>query len=298
MIAILISTFERQEKLARWTADRISNSWQNHPPVLFGGLPVGDKDSLGFEGDAADWMSVNLQAVERLRGKGFTHAYLILDDHPPVGLCHAGYLNVRLPQLAKKHDAASIALLGYGQHRRLEGEPMGPEEDFLEHTPASYRWKFSLHPALWNLKDLQTLLECRMESYSGKDRTPWNFERHRDVPGDPRIDAMANRCFRVHGLSGLASGSPERTVIRVEAVHRFLADVGLFGAKALGGKSLRDACERRWLWAFGHYAGPYPIFWSGCMRQGRPQADFEKWLRVSGSKDLLSSWNKAREDCF
>ena len=298
MTAILISTFKRYENLARWSATRISQSWQGHPPIFFSGLPHQDGGSLGFEGDSKDWMGVNLQAVIRLLNRGFTHAYLILDDHPPVGPCDSGYLNSRLPQLAHKLDAAYIGLLGYGQHRRLEGSVLGAEEDFLEHTSRGYRWKFSLHPGLWHLKDLQTLLECRREVYPEQDGSPWNFERHRDEPGDPRIDAMASRCFRVNGSAVFARSTSERRAILFEAIHRFLVDVGLFTAKRLGGKALRDAWERRWLWAFGHYAGPYPIFWSGCMRQGKPQGDFEKWLAASGSTEFLASWMAAKENCF
>jgi hypothetical protein len=42
---------------------------------------------------------------------------------------------------------------------------------------------------------------------------------------------------------------------------------------------------------FGHYLGPYPIFWSGCMRQGNPHADFEKWLAWFGPRELKAAWN-------
>ncbi|TSA31404.1 MAG: hypothetical protein D4R65_11275 [Verrucomicrobiaceae bacterium] len=296
MTCILISTFDRCEKMARWTEERIVREWASHPPVFFAGLSRRDEQSPGFDGDSKDWMNVNRQAVVWLREKGFTHAYLVLDDHPPVGCCEADFLNSQLPELAVRLDAACIGLLGYGQHRPPEGRALGPEDYYTEHTSTGYRWKFSLHPGLWSLKDLQTLLDCRMAIYSGRNRTPWNFERHRDVPGDSRVDEIAGRCFRIHGASCLASGSTGRRAMRFEAMRRFLADIGLFAAKTFGGKSRRAALELRWLWAFGHYAGPYPVFWSGCMRQGMPHADFEKWLASSGPEDLVSSWNAAKAD--
>ena len=298
MTCILISTFDRCEKLARWTLGRIDSEWANHPPVFFAGLSRRDEQSLGFLGDSQDWMGVNLQAVQRLRESGYTHAYLILDDHPPVGCCHAGFLNDRLPALAERLGAAYVGLLGYGQHRLMEGEDLGPAFAHLEKTSPSYRWKFSLHPGLWNLGDLQTLLECRMETYPQGQRSPWNFERHRDVPGDLRVDSIASRCFRVRGSSSLDPELRSRGALLRDSLFRFAADTELFAAKLSGGKTARDAAQLRRLWMFGHYLGPYPIYWSGCMRQGKPHADFEKWLAGSGSNELVCSWNKAREDCF
>ena len=298
MTCILISTFDRCEKLARWTERRIDREWENHPPVFFAGLSRRDERSLGFDGDPSDWMGVNLQAVRHLRESGHTHGYLVLDDHPPVGRCHAGFLNDRLPALAERLGAACIGLLGYGQHRRLEGEDLGPDFVHLEKTSPAYRWKFSLHPGLWNLGDLQTLLECRLETYPPGQRSPWNFERHRDVPGNPLVDSIAGRCFRIHGTSSLDPEAHAHGTLIMESLSRLVADVGFFAAKVTGGKPARDAAELRRLWMFGHYLGPYPVYWSGCMRQGKPHADFEKWLAVSGPNELVCSWNKAREDCF
>ena len=77
-----------------------------------------------------------------------------------------------------------------------------------------------------------------------------------------------------------------------------MADTELFASKLAGGKAVRDSAELRRLWMFGHYLGPYPIFWSGCMRQGKPHGDFEKWLARFGPRELRSSWTAAKADCF
>ena len=294
MTGILIATFDRYEWLARWTAARIRLLWHGHPPVFFSGLTSRGEGSLGFEGDSRDWMNVNLQAVRQLIECGFQRAYLILDDLAPVGACHAEYLNVRLPELSGNLHAACIGLLGYGQHRRREGKILGPTEDFFEHSLPAYRWKFSLHPGLWNLEDLKTLLECRMETYPPGQRSPWNFERHRDVPGDPRVDSIAGRCFRIRGASSVAPYASARATLVLESALRLVADMELFAAKLAGGKAARDSAELRRLWMFGHYLGPYPIFWSGCMRQGNPHADFEKWVSRFGPRELKSSWSTAK----
>ena len=298
MTGILIATFDRYEALARWTAARIQLLWREHPRVFYSGLTSRDEGCLKFDGDSKDWMHVTLQAVRQLLDRGFKRVYLILDDHPPVGECQADYLNGRLPELSNRLGAAYIGLLGYGQHRRLEGEVLGRKDDFLEHSWPEYRWKFSLHPGLWNLEDLQTLLECRMETYPSGQRSPWNFERHRDLPGDTRVDSIARRCFRIRGSSSIAGGACARGTLVFESMLRLFADAELFAAKFSGGKPARDAAELRRFWMFGHYLGPYPIFWSGCMRQGKPHADFEKWLARFGPRELRASWRTARGECF
>lgn len=287
--AILVSTFDRYEALARWTVGRIQKEWPEHPPVFFSGLSCRTPESLGFEGDSKDWMSVTLQATQALLARGFSHAYLLLDDHPPVGKCNASFLNEKLPRLASQINAAHISLLGYGQHRRREGLVEVFDGIKLERLPSSYRWKFSLHPGLWNLTDLQFLLEQRMAQYVGRERTPWNFERHRDLAGDQISSHCGDRCHRVHGTESLVQTAS--ALLLREAWLRFEADVAMFLAKLIGGMPARTAVEQKTLWRFGHYAGPYPLFWSGCLRQGKVHVDFDKWMSRFGSDALRQDWD-------
>ena len=287
--AILVSTFDRYEALARWTVDRIRKEWPEHPPVFFSGLSCCTPESLGFEGDSKDWMSVTLQAAEALQSRGFSHAYLILDDHPPFGNCNPCFLNEKLPRLASQINAAHISLLGYGQHRKQEGLVEVFDVIRLERLPSSYRWKFSLHPGLWNLADLQFLLEQRMAQYVGRELTPWNFERHQDLAGDQITSHCGTRCHRVHGAESLVQSAP--ALLLREAWLRLEADVAMFLAKLIGGMPARTAVEQKTLWRFGHYAGPYPIYWSGCLRQGKVHADFDKWMSRFGCDDLRQDWD-------
>ena len=293
-VCILISTFEKFRRLAEWTAGRIEVEWQNHPPVFYAGLDAGGGSSLGFRGESSDWMSVNRDAVIRLRELGYTHAYLILDDHPPVGRCHDGFLNEELPRLAVELDASYIGLLGYGQHRPLEGKRLGRKYASLERSNPDYRWKFSLHPGLWKLDALERVLNSRMALYQGKDRSPWNFERHRDS----LEFSLQFPSFRVRGSNVLAGGILMRGKLLNEAMVRFLADCALFLAKKRGGQVARDKQEIRLHWLYGHYQGAYPLFWSGCMRQGRINKDFETWVQRHGNSRIQSDWELARTDCF
>lgn len=293
-VCILISTFEKYRCLAEWTAGRIRVEWKDHPPVFFAGLDIDGGSSLGFHGESSDWMSVNRDAVLRLMEKGYTYAYLILDDHPPVGRCHEGFLNEELPRLATELDAAYIGLLGYGQHRPLEGMRLGPNHAGLERSNPDYRWKFSLHPGLWNLESLERILRTRIDLYAGKERSPWNFERHRDT----QEFSILFPSFRVHGASRSAGGSIARDSMVADAVRRFLADCVLFLVRHTGGQVARDAMEIRLHWLYGHYQGPYPMFWSGCMRQGKVNKDFERWVRSHGNALIREDWERAKADCF
>lgn len=291
---ILISTFEKYRRLAEWTARRIDFEWENHPPLFYAGLDADGDASLGFYGESSDWMSVNLDAVKRLREQGYTHVYLILDDHPPVGRCNHRCLNEELPGVAVDLDAAYIGLLGYGQHRAREGARVVGGGLILERSSPGYRWKFSLHPGLWKLESLELILGARMNFYAGKDRSPWNFERHRD----DREFTERFPSFRIHGASRSAGGITNRGAMVADAVRRFFADCALFMAKLSGGQTKRDAMEIRLHWIYGSYRGPYPMFWSGCMRQGKVNPDFEKWVSSHGHPAIRSDWECAKEECF
>lgn len=300
-IAILISTFDRYETLARWTAAQVERQWPQHPPIFYSGLTGKDEQNLGYSGDSKDWMSVTLHAVEQLQQRGFAHAYLVLDDHPPVGPCHEEALNEVLPSLALKLNAAYIGLLGYGQHREVDGKILGRKYSFLEQSSINYRWKFSLHPGLWNLKALHQLLLQRIKAYEGEGRTAWKFEQHCDDPSDPKIFSLMQHSYRINGAHCLKKKWQMRGEILCESVERFIADVMLFKAKITGGSMAHYArylAQKKLSWRYSHYLGPYPLFWSGVMQQGKPNQDWERWLQRSSDRELQASWASVKEEVF
>jgi hypothetical protein len=225
-----------------------------------------------------------------MRDRGLTHTYLILDDHPPVGPCHDHFLNEILPALARKLEAVYIGLLGYGQHRNVHGIVLGKENGFLEQCSPSYLWKFSLHPGLWNLEALEVILKQRHAAYGKGGRTAWNFERYEDSCEDALLQPFLSRCFRVCGTSFLQEPTTMKHQIRQEAIRRFFIDVSLFVTKTTHGLDSRKTLEKKLLWHFGHYLGPYPLFWSGLMQQGKPHQGFTKWLKMYGSKELQEGY--------
>ncbi|MCF7729077.1 MAG: hypothetical protein K9M81_01775 [Chthoniobacterales bacterium] len=294
MIGILLSSFERYERIAHFTERQIKKYWVAHPPLFFSGLLRDEECYLNFKSDSRNWMGVTLEAVQEMRYRGFTHVYLILDDHPPVGACDDVFLNESLPALAVKLDAVTIGLLGYGQHRAPHGVILEKENGFLEKCSSTDPWKFSLHPGLWKLEALQLILEQRLYQYGEGKRTAWNFERHQDQLEDPILKPLLHRCFRISGEHFLKEPKKMKFEIIKEAIERFGVDVMLYLAKKGGGVSARLELEKKELWRYGHYLGPYPIFWSGLMQQGRPHQGFEKWLSSCGNRELQEEWKKLK----
>lgn len=298
MLAILISTFDRYQILAHWTAAQIERQWPQHPPIFYSGLTEKSEQNLGCLEGSKDWMNVTLHAVEKLQQRGFTHAYLILDDHPPVGPCHEEALNEVLPSLALKLHAAYIGLLGYGQHREVEGKILGRKYSSLEQSSIHYQWKFSLHPGLWNLEALQTILLQRLEFYSGVERTAWRFEQHWDTPSDSKIGSLIQRSYRIKGACFLKKKLPMSLEILRESIERFITDVVLFKTKIINGSLARNEADKGLFWLYCHYLGPYPLFWSGVMQQGKPHQSWERWLKRSKDQELQASWKKVKEEVF
>ena len=281
-VCILLLTCDRYRPVAEWTKHRIAADWASHPPLFVHGL-----------GDERDWMTVARDGVGARIADGFRWIYLVLDDHPPVGKCNAEALNSLLPQLARRLDAANVCLLGWGQRREKEGEVISARDGALRRNDVSFRWKFSLHPSLWNAEKLHELLGIRLAQFSGKERTAWNFERHRDQPGGPVGSDLLANTYRVHGARMAAPGSVTFEFLRQPALLGL--DLFRFVLRVAGGQSRRDRFDRDNLWLYHYYRGPYPILWSGSMRQGAPSRDFENFLRFTGRSRLMREWKEVKK---
>ena len=280
-VGILLSTCDRYRPVAEWTESLINRAWQDHPTVVRWGL-----------GDQRDWMTVTRDGVVSMRKQGFRWIYLVLDDHPPVGPCRAEVLNQTLPSLAEKLEAVNVSLLGWGQRRGCEGTRLGREDCFLLRNDSGYRWKFSLHPALWSADKLLELLDLRIGQFEPSARTPWNFERHRDAPGGPVGTNLLEATYRVDG-NALAEGSRWKdALVREPLLCGF--DVWRFFVRILRGQDHRDAFDRDHLWLYHYYRGPYPILWSGAVRAGRPSRDFDNFLRFTGRRAMAAEWSEVR----
>lgn len=159
---ILIPSHVRYQSLAVFTANQIGQWWKNHPSIFFCGLEqLKHKDgvSLLSRRDNINWIGIELDAVREVQQRGFEVVYLILDGHPPMGLCRDDILNYVLPRILQRLGADNISLFGSGQGRSIEGHVFRESGIGIEHLPESYLWRYSLHPGLWSCKSLQDLLQ-------------------------------------------------------------------------------------------------------------------------------------------
>lgn len=284
---ILIPSYEKYRVLAGITANQIDRHWQDHPPILFCGLsnPARQGDTLlMLQRSSDDWISILIDAVREVREKGFRIAYLILDDHPPLGPCRWDVLNTVLPRVMLKQDAENISLFGSRQGRHIEGNIFFEAGVELEQLPDSDLWRYSLHPGLWSLTALANLLDkvdARITESNG--RTPWAFERLSGVRTSQGNNKNMTQCYRLTSAGSTAS--------RRDQLIAFLYRSCGVGSRSIagmvGGPVQWDRMSHRFNFIHHYFGGPYPIFWRGVMEKGQLNQEFLKFCRLFFKRELM-----------
>jgi len=285
--AILMCTCASYSKIAEATCKRIDQYWQNHPEIfIVGGEAIEGRQSIPFSCDEKDWVGMALNAVDWLSEKGFSHCYLILDDHPPVGICNHEFLNIILPKLSENVDASHIALAGWDQFQPKEGELISIESQQWMLNSISYKWKFDLHPGYWNLSHLAVILKSVMgvvpriysarsfESISGRTdlALPSRFLRATyKIPGDCNV--VGNRWYQ-HQL--------KRRIVS------YLLHAARLVTRA-GGQTLLNGLDNKIEVYTQYINGPYPMYWSGAVKKGLLNRNLTKFAVLTGNK-VLSNW--------
>ena len=285
-LAILLPTWHEYLPVARFTLNRLETCWSGHPKVFVCGVagsPAPVATLLALTADPSDWVGIVLDAVRRLATQGVEWLYLILDDHPPFGPCNADYLNRRLPETAAALGAIQVNLLGWDQYQPRDGVVLGPEHLFWQRNSPSFRWKFSLHPGLWHVLTFRHMLES-LRSSAPDVRSARAFEgaMHGACPSlDP---LLLERTYRVRG-DGFTARDRWFESRGVRAVTRGLIRPARLAAR-LGG-ARRVAAFDTAMVAYHRYAnGPYPMFWSGLVRQGRLHEEALRFLAWTGQSAL------------
>lgn len=287
--AILLPTCDAYAPLAAFTLERLDAWWPGHPDVYVCGLAAARfpfERCLPCTVDPSDWIGSTLEAVAALHERGCEWLYLILDDHPPFGPCNSDYLNRRLPKNARALNAIQVNLLGWDQFQPQEGRTLGGENLFWQCNSPGFPWKFSLHPGYWHVLTLRAML-ATMRKVSPEARSARAFENRMDGvcrTGDPQL---LERTYRVRG-DGFAAGrrwqeSRAGRALAKPAIHLARLAAGAAGAARL---SRLDAALLPYL---RYLNGPYPMFWSGLVRQGRLHEEALRFLAWSGHRDLADA---------
>ena len=266
-------TAPRYLPLAQWTCAQINKFWVGHPRVYICGAE-GDERALPMRDDPQDWMRVVASACSDLLADGYNQVYVILDDHPPIALCHKAHLEQTLPRMAEELGATSFVTGGYGPLNGRKGSVVRWGNFTPERLPLSQPWKLPLHPALWNLERLHDILVHLIERLPDSEHHPWAFERiGSDLEkGGVREDWLSS-CWRVNAWETSTPEALKLHNLRDSTLRRALA-LCSYGALMFGGRPARQAFDVALSGLRHPRIGPYPCFWSGVMKKGRLNPDY------------------------
>lgn len=291
---ILVSTCDKYVDLAILTVDLIHKRWIDHPEIFVCGVsqPFPDvTETLLLMNDAMDWIGITETAVNELIRKGFRKCYFILEDHPPLQTCNDLHLNLTLPALMDELGAAYIGLYGWDQNTLSNGKLLSAEFYKLQHQETSFLWKYSLHPALWNLDAFKAILGALLPVEGDvASRSAWAFERRAGAPQSPVTVEWRGRSYRVFGLGML--GGRFRLIRSLARRLMFLA-VNLIAliAKRIMGSGVLESFLSFVLPETLFFDGPYPLYWSGAMQKGGMNKNLEKFLLLHRRNKELSNFH-------
>lgn len=285
-IAILLPTCDAYLPVADFTLRRLDAWWPGHPEIYVSGLDRGSAARgrrLPATADPRDWVGLTLDAVSRLRGLGHEWLYLILDDHPPLGPCNADYLNRRLPENARTLGAVQVNLLGWDQHQPQQGAVLGGERLGWQRNDPSFRWKFSLHPGFWHVLSFEAML-LQLRSTSPGATSARVFESRMDDACRQLDPGLLERTYRIRGDGFSARSRWYESRASRRAALKLGQLCGL--AARLGGGRARAAVDAAFQTYLRYGNGPYPMYWSGLVRQGRRHEEALRFLGWSGNRGL------------
>lgn len=284
---ILLLTTDRYVQVAEFCIEQLRANWPSHPSLHVCGCsqPLTRGNFIPYKCASADWAGICLEAVERLIAEGIEYSYLILDDHPPFGPCAAEHLDQTIPCHARDVEAACVSLVGWDQYPMLRHQSSTPDAEGWRRNDAGYKWKFNLHPALWSCKALREILVSLRAVRPGTISARC-FEFLAGLRDAPIPDVLKSATYRIEGDSH-ATG----TVWFRRRGTRRLARIAIHALRAAAGinVALRQRVDLKFLPFTNFRNGPYPIYWSGILRQGRTNDDLIAFLRMTTQNDLLAA---------
>ena len=266
---ILSPVYQPYRWLAPLLQSQLDRHWPAHPPLVCAGLT--EAEAAGLPAIAVhdpalprDWCVFMREACETLRQRGVTRCYLIPEEHPPLGPCHAEHLNETLPGLLDELDASYISLLGWDNRRSVHyGPSLGSARWHLRDLRVPLGPRFQLHPALWRL---DALIACLDATLALPKHSPWSFETTARRADAPLPQKMKDGCYRVSATA--MSARPPGAAGRMTRKFAHVVWRRLSGLTSWLPPRARTAD-----WSalkFDHFFddGPYPLFFGGVMVKG------------------------------
>lgn len=296
-ICILLSTQDKYIPLAKLTIDLIEQRWENHPQIFVCGVSsdfTSRAKALTLYSDPRDWIGITELAVGELLRMGYRQCYLILEDHPPLAICNQIHLNETLPMLMDSLGAAYIGLYGWDQGGLSVGSILSGEYYRLQQQSDSFLWRFSLHPALWNLeafRDVITFLPILDNDMT--TRSVWAFERRSGTIqySEAFSSRWKGRSYRVFG-TGMLVGNFRVFRAWFRRFYFYILNFMLWVLRKLFGADIHEWLANITLSERLFFDGPYPLYWSGVMQKGRLNQNFEKFLLQRKRIDELNDFRR------
>jgi len=284
---ILMPSAPRYEPLTRWTTAQIERFWPNHPEIFVCGV---SNNLLPLRDDPADWMRVVRSACADLRARGFAQAYVILDDHAPIAPCNDEFLKNTLPRMMLELKATCILAGGFGPLIARKSQILEWETWRVECLPLSAPFKLGLHPALWDLGRMQSILEILIERLPQDQHTPWAFERiGSDVQSSGLPIEWLSSCWR---LDAMQTSDPAAAALHAfpDRLRQYACRLGYLFGRALERPEAPDPLRHPRI-------GPYPCFWSGVMKKGSLNEEYLAYARIKGRPELTRGLPEAFTAC-
>ncbi|HEV2737394.1 MAG TPA: hypothetical protein VGU66_02335 [Candidatus Elarobacter sp.] len=286
---ILVSAFEGYIPAAQLTRRLIDRYWADHPPLWFCGAHIDDAAALPFRDDPKDWMAGVRSALRDLSAMGFERVYLILADLGPIDQCHAQHLNHTIPQWLTELDAVYISIRGWDHRRNSSGRSLGRRYLSLQRQSAWYWPRFALHPALWRIDVLATLLDVLMKKIT--DHSAWAFEiqagnLYSEIPA-----AWNEGTYRVCGRLMSATPIPAAERWARHVVDGLVRWIDLTfnhkNERASWPPNVARIMNPVLQTTAVYFQGPYPVYFQGFLTRGRLNRPLVHYLRRTGRDELL-----------
>jgi len=243
--------------------------WVPHPPVVIARARFEDTTPKG----RLCWTQILQRGATEARRRGFTMAYVILEEQLPVARCHAVHLNETLPGLMDLLPASHISLMGWDNRRHPSKSPvLGKEFYRLKHLKAEKDPRYNLHPGLWRL---DALLACCHEvlDKAGREASAWQFERISARSSNPSLQKQKEQCYQIRASSMALRRPPPLRKLGM-AIERFfyMRMIGLM--PLVPGRSRREGVFRILNFDRVFCDGPYPMVFAGVLAKGKINPNF------------------------
>lgn len=290
-LSILIPVWPSYRWLAPFMKEQLDHHWPAHPPLRFCGMSANEAGELPHYPRSADaektnWSALLREGVRKARAEGFRYAYVLAEEHLPLGPCHEGHLNGTLPQTMEDLPAVYLSLMGWDNRRYTSDSPvLDAEHHHFKHLVQDRDPRFHLHPALWRLDALEACCDLALRDPTANG-SAWHFEKINDKDVSPHPAEWKRQCYQIRAATlALRPPSGVRRLALAGECFVFHKLMALY--PWIPSRNLANAYARRVGFDDFFCDGPYPMFFSGVMAKGKVNTYCANFLRRSPEGAVL-----------